>query len=424
MSSTAKSALALHGGAKAIHDELPKGGHGVELMDEEEIEAAARVMRSKKLFRFGIGAECDTFEQEAAAYLGVRHALFVSTGTAGLVCALSGQRVGPGDEVIVPGYTYIATAASVVDVGAVPIIAEVDDSLGLDPADVEKRITPHTKAIVPVHMQGVPCRLEALQAVAKKHGVAIIEDCCQAIGSRYHGAPTGSTSAAGAWSLNYFKAITCGEGGLYFTNDGDAYERALFQSDVAMPMWKGEGQGWSNAPFSRACYRGNEITAAIARVQLEKLPRVLDHCRALKKRLLAALDPKPACYIRQHVDDPEGDNGFSFAMIARSEDLAKGMTEALAAEGLEVGSAYNAGFPDRHVYAYWDSILNRTGATDAGYPWRDPAYKGAADYHREMCPKTLSILARALRVAIHMNLTESHIDQIAEAINKVDRALA
>lgn len=422
--------LALHGGPKAIPQPLPKGGHGVELMGEEEVAAAARVIRSKNLFRFSPGAEeCTRFEEEAAAFLGVKHALFVTTGTAGLVCALSGLGIGPGDEVIVPGYTYIATAAAVCTVGAVPVIAEIDDSLGLDPADVAEKITPRTRAVIPVHMQGVPARLGALREVAANAGVAILEDCCQAAGSAYHGEKTGSRAAAGAWSLNYFKAITCGEGGVFFTNDDAVFERGLLQSDPAMPMWKKPGEEgarvWTAPPFSRECYRGNEITAAIARVQLQKLPRVLAHTRARKKTLLSRLDPAPACYVRQHVEDPEGDNGFSFAMIARDEATGRAMAEALEAEGLEIGSAYNAGgFPDRHIYAYWDSILGKTGATGRNYPWGDPAYTGDVEYSRDMCPRTLSILERALRLPIHMNLTAEHMGWIAEAINKVDRALA
>jgi len=325
--------------------------------------------------------------------------------------------------VIIPAYTYIATAASVVDVGAVPILAEIDDSLGLDPADVERKITRATKAIIPVHMQGVPCRLDALRALAKKHKLCVLEDCCQGVGSSYRGRATGSASNAGAWSLNYFKSITTSEGGVFFTDDPDIFERALFQSEPGLPMWLKDRATWKSAPFSRGGFRGNEILAAIARVQLRKLPRILAHCRGLKKLLLLLLN-KPRCYTPQHVDDPAGDNGFSFAMLAHTHELARRMSEALQAEGLGAGTAYNDGFPDRHIYAYWDSILNKTGASPAGYPWRDPAYKGKAVYSKDMCPRTLDILSRALRIGIHMKLDESHIRQMAAAINKVDAALA
>jgi len=413
--------LARDGGTPAIREPLPGGGCGIELIGEEEIAAVTEVLRGKKLFRFGVGTECTELEAEIAAWLGTGHVLFLSTGTAALVCALSGMGIGPGDEVIVPGYTYIATAAAVVAVGAVPVIAEIDDSLGLDPADVRAKITPYTRAIIPVHMQGVPCRLQELRQLADEKGLLLLEDSCQAVGASYRGKKVGTWGHAGAWSLNYYKAITCGEGGAVFTDDPVIIERAQFQSDPALPMWKGNTE-WLTPPFSRECYRGNEVTAAIARVQLRKLPRILDHCRALKRELLSLLDT-PQHYVRQHVDDPDGELGISFAMIAHTPELACRMSELLLAEGLTIGSAYNSGFPDRHIYRYWDSILNKHGATPAGYPWRDPAYHGKVEYSPEMCPHTLDLLSRALRLSIHLNLTSDHIAQIAEAINKVDAGM-
>ncbi len=122
----------------------------------------------------------------------------VNSGTSALICALTGVGTGPGDEVIIPGYTYIATAAAVIATGAVPVIAEIDDSLGLDPVDVELKITPHTKAVVPVHMRGVPARIDDLVAVARKHGLKIVEDCCQCVGGEYKGQRVGTLGDAGA----------------------------------------------------------------------------------------------------------------------------------------------------------------------------------------------------------------------------------
>jgi dTDP-4-amino-4,6-dideoxygalactose transaminase len=396
----------------------------VELIDEEEISAASAVLRSKQLFRFGHGEECATFEHDVQERLGVKHALFLNSGTSALTCGLAGLGIGPGDEVIIPAYTYIATAAAVVDVGAVPVIAEIDESLGLDPADVAARITPSTKAILPVHMQGVPCRLAEVAALARSKGLFLLEDCCQAVGASYRGRPVGTHGDAGAWSLNYFKAITCGEGGVFFTDDDDLFERALFQHDPALPMWLKDRPTWRNPPFSRGGYRGNELTAAVARVQLRKLPRVQEHCRGLKRLLLSLLPPKPRCFRQQHVDDPVGDNGTSFAMIALTKDLADRMSMALTAEGLPIGGAYQTGFPDRHLAMFWDSIVNRNGATAAGYPWKDPAYRGTVAYARDAWPRTMDILSRSLRLPIHMHLTEAHIRQVADAINKVDAALA
>ena len=416
--------LAIEGGQKAISLPLPAGGHGVAMMDQEECDAAMRVIKKQQLFRFLPDAEeCKLFEQEAAEWMGVRYALFLTTGTAGLVCALSGLSIGPGDEVIVPAYTYIATASACITVGAVPVITEVDNSLGLDPIDVEKKITQYTKAIIAVHMNGVPCRLRALQEVAKRHQIPMIEDCCQCVGGSYFGNKAGSTSLVSAWSLNHFKAITCGEGGVMFTNDTSIFERALFQSDPAMPMWGTGRTEWSSLPFSRECYRGNEITAAIARVQLKKLPTLLEHMRNLKRTLIQHLSKNPRLYTPQHVDDPEGDMGLSFALIVNDKAIYSKFSEALSAEGLAAADVYSNTLPDRHIYAYWDSILNQYGATSAGYPWKYPCYKGNVTYSRDMCRNSLSVLSRTIRVPLHYRMTAEHAKQIAEAINKVDAGL-
>src|SRR5262249_4862004 len=213
-------------------------------------------------------------EQGGAAAVGVGHALMVNPGTSAIVCALHGLGIGPGDEVIVPAYTYISTAAAVVGAGAGPVIAQIDESLGLDPADVARKITPRTRALIPVYMQGVPARIAAILEVARRHQLKVIEDCAQCIGGRYHGKMVGSLGDVGEWSLNYFKVLTSGEGGLVFTNDYDTYERACFASDPGLPMWMKDSEEqteWHTPPFSGQCYRPSELLAALAPGQLGQL---------------------------------------------------------------------------------------------------------------------------------------------------------
>jgi dTDP-4-amino-4,6-dideoxygalactose transaminase len=413
-------------GHPAITSPLPTGGVGWSAINEEEIQAIAELLRHPdRLFRYQgeNKGQCDLLEQELAEKIGVRHSLFVTAGTAALTCCLSAFEIGPGDEVIVPGYTYIATAAAVVDVGAVPVIAEIDLSLGLDPDDVERKITPYTKAILVVHMQGVPARLARLREIARRHGIRLIEDCCQAAGATYQGVFCGVESDAFAWSTNFFKVLTSGEGGAFFCNDSEAFQRGVFQSDPAMQMWKScIGSHESVPPFSRGGFRGSEIAAAMLRVQLRKLDALLAVTRQNKRQLLLHLNP-PKHYTLQHVDDPDGECGISFAMIAHSGEEARQLVAHAAAEGLELGSVYNHGFPDRHIYSYWTSILEKRGATPAGYPWKDPAYKGSVSYAPDMCPQTLSILGRCLRLPININMNGTHIREIAEAINRADAGL-
>jgi dTDP-4-amino-4,6-dideoxygalactose transaminase len=166
---------------KAIKTPIPSGGLGWSVIDDEEIQAVTELLRTPELlfrYRGSEPGQSSLFEREITEKLGIKHALFVNSGTSALTCCLAGWDIGPGDEVIIPAYTYIATAAAVINVGAVPVLAEIDESLGLDPEDVERKITPYTKAIIAVHMQGVPARLDALREIARKHNLIIIEDAC------------------------------------------------------------------------------------------------------------------------------------------------------------------------------------------------------------------------------------------------------
>jgi dTDP-4-amino-4,6-dideoxygalactose transaminase len=409
-----------------IKTPIRDGGLGWYVLGQEEIDAVTSLMREpQKMFRYR-GSEptqCSMLESEVASAIGVKHALLVNSGTSALTCCLVAWEIGPGDEVIVPAYTYIATATAVINAGAVPVIAEIDDSLGLSPADVRQKITPFTKAIIAVHMQGVPAKMAELWQIAREHGLIVIEDCCQAIGSQYRGRYTGTQSHAFAWSLNYYKVITAGEGGMFFTNDDAAFLRGVYQSDAATPMWDSNLKGNLDLPvFSKAGYRSSEVHAAIAREQFKKLGGILAHCRRLKRLLLENLDA-PIHYQRQHVDDPEGDCGISFAMIANSKAIAQQMAQAANRAGLPIGTAYNDGFPDRHIYSNWVSILNKQGTTRANYPWGDPGYKGNVQYSKDMCPQTLEILGRCLRLGIHMGMTEQNMLEIAAVINSIDRSL-
>jgi dTDP-4-amino-4,6-dideoxygalactose transaminase len=203
------------------------------IIGKEEIGAIKQVIESGQLFRYrgGEGGETDKFEKEWSEKIGIKHTLAVTSGTAALICGMVGMGIGPGDEVIVPGYTFMSTALAPLAVGAVPIIAEIDESLTFDPKDLEKRITPRTKAVIPVHMVGLPCNMDAIMQIAKKHNLMVLEDACQSVGGSYKGKRLGSIGHAGVFSFNQYKTITCGEGGALVTNDGDIYDRALIHHD-------------------------------------------------------------------------------------------------------------------------------------------------------------------------------------------------
>ena len=415
--------LAIDGGSPVIGAPLMNGVSGPSVIGEEEIVAVTEILRGQRLFRYNEDSQSIAFEKEAAEFLGVEYALMVNSGTSALICAMIGAGIGPGDEVIIPGYTYIATTAAVISAGAVPVIAEIDDSLGLDPADVERKITPQTKAITVVHMRGVPAKLDEIAAIARSHRLILVEDCCQCVGGEYKGKPVGTVGDVRAWSLNYYKTISSGEGGLVYTNDRDIYERACFASDPGFPMWtKSEGRGWQNDPFSSQTYRPSEVVATIARVQLKKMQGILAYQRELNEAFSEELDEARG-YALQHRDSPKGDTGVSASISVHDKELARGYALALEAEGVPAATIYNEGIPDRHIYADWDSVLNKTSPHPSGYPWKDPAYKGNVEYSKDMCPQTLDILGRSIRFDFHMNLTKEQARLMAKALNKVDAAL-
>ena len=169
---------------------------------QEEIDEIAKVIHNKKLFRVNDGLqEVDNFEKELAEKFGAKYALCLSGGTAAITCALVGLDIGPGDEVIVPAYTFMATALAVTSVGAVPVLAEVDETMTLDLDDVERKLTPNVKAVIPVDMVGFPCNMERLAAMGKKYGFKIVEDACQADGGSFGGKRLGLWGDAGTLQL-------------------------------------------------------------------------------------------------------------------------------------------------------------------------------------------------------------------------------
>ncbi len=286
--------LAMHGGKPAKPQIDPVIYPGGMLIGSEEEKAVIDVIRSQRLFRYygpNPGpSKVDQLEQSFAKYTGSNFVLAVTSCTAALVCGLLGIGVGPGDEVIVPAYTWIASAAAVLTVGAVPVVAEVDDSLTLDPQDVEKRITPRTRAILVVHMRGIPAQMDRILEIARRHSLKVLEDVAQANGGSFKGAKLGTLGDVGCFSLQFNKIITSGEGGLVITNQETVWKRAIMAHDPVAGMrnhFSEEEILWG------ANYRMSELTAAVALVQLERLNGLLDALRARKQMLVEGLVAHP-----------------------------------------------------------------------------------------------------------------------------------
>lgn len=415
--------LAIHGGEPCVVEKPDCYEHGPQEIGQEEIDAVVATLRSKKLFRHGKDRSTSPtaqLEAEFAKVTQTRYALAVNSGTSALICGMIGLDVSSGDEVIVPAYTYVATPAAALAVRAIPVIAEIDQSLTLDPEDLERKITPRTKLIVPVHMRGTPCRMDAIMDIARKHGIPVLEDCAQANGASFGGRPVGSIGEAGAFSLQQFKIITAGEGGMLTTNSERVYDRGACYQDAATVFWLGKES--SIESFLGENYRMSELNAALGLAQMQKRDRILARLRAIKSRMLEALGEVPGIEF-QDVPDPQGDCGVSLVFFAPDADRARRWAEALRGEGMSAGSIFDAGIPDRHIYYHWDYVMNKRTPDAYGYPWQDPNRPCHVNYTREMCPQSLHYLNRTVALPITQVMSDAHVESCIRAIHKVARAL-
>jgi dTDP-4-amino-4,6-dideoxygalactose transaminase len=354
------------------------------LFDPRVIASALRVLAGGELARYHTSevSEVQRFEQELAQFMGVRHTLGVNSGTSALICALVGCGVGPGDEVLVPAYTWVATAAAPLAVGAVPVLTEIDWTLTIDPNDIKKKISPHTKAIIVVHMLNLVCDMDAILAIAKEHNLIVIEDACQAVGVTYRGRRCGSMGDAGAFSFNVLKNIQAGEGGAVLTNSDRTYTRALMYHDVG--SYIREGRGDTNEPvFIGQNYRMTNLSAAVLRPQLKTLDKKL---RLRRERRRYWLDKLSGSFGERIHVSPHNDPESAVALTVYFDD-----PDEARAFGSQRGIALLID-TDRHVYTNWQSI--RSGVTT--HPRMDPYSWAPRDVRirEDSCPTTLDILKR------------------------------
>jgi 8-amino-3,8-dideoxy-alpha-D-manno-octulosonate transaminase len=417
--SEGKEILALHGGPPARKALGPSMFPGANAMGVEEEQAVLEVIRTKRLFRY-YGpqpgpSKVAEFETEFAAKVKAAKALAVSSGTAALICSLAAIGVGPGDEVIVPAYTWIASAFAVMSTGAIPILAEVDDSLTLDPADVKAKITPRTKAILPVHMRGAPACMEELCQMASQYELRVIEDVAQAVGGSYKGRPLGSIGDLGCFSLQFHKVITCGEGGVVVSSDELLHRRALMFHD---PIGGRTSAIPSQEILLGANFRMSELSGAIALVQLRRLDTLIETMKRQKKALVAGITESVtnAGGRFRRIIDQDGDTSIALIFFLPTAEIAEHVVFALKAENIRASNMYRHDQVDYHVYSHWTPILEKRTWTPNGGPWR---WSSPVEYTRDMCPRTLDLLGRAVHLDVNPILTEGDVLEIIYGLNKV-----
>jgi 8-amino-3,8-dideoxy-alpha-D-manno-octulosonate transaminase len=420
------SDLAINGGPKAkTTPDLPMFPGGLEIGEPEE-KQVLEVLRRKYLFRYygpeEFPSKVAEFEERFAARIGAKYCLAVNSCTSALITALVGVGVGPGDEVIVNGYTFFASCAAIVAAKAIPVVCEIDDSLNMDPDDLERKITPYTKAVIAVHMRGAPCDMDRITAICKKHNLKLVEDAAQSCGGSYKGKMLGTFGDVGCFSFQYHKIITAGEGGACVTNDRRIYERLMGYHDTAA-CWRKQRFAQAEYEGELFCgvnYRMNEISGALMLAQLDRLDGFLTAMRAHKRRIKDQLSGLKGFRFRR-LNDEAGDTAICLMMLLEDQDKVKPFAQALQAEGVGAAASFDKGIPDWHIYYHWTHVIEKKTPTPEGCPYKCPFYKGDAPdhYSADMCPNTTDLLARTVHINIPPQMTAEDCDMIAAAIRKV-----
>lgn len=382
---------------------------GAELIGKEEQDAVGEVVGRGVLFRYGFNEKrknifvVQEFEGSFTKYMGCKYALGVSSGSAALRVALAAMGIKHGDEVITQSFTFVATVESILEAGAVPVIAEVDNSLNLDPRDLEARITEKTGAIIPVHMLGVPARMDEILAVARKRNIPVLEDSCQACGSIYKGKKTGTMGALGTYSFDYVKTLTTGEGGMVVTDDKKLYDLACWYHDHGHEHNPELPRGEDSHSITGFNFRMNEIQGAIGKVQLERLDFVLSEQRRNKGEIKKALAAIPGIEFRD-LPDPSGDGGDTLAFFLPDAQKAKDFNDRLAREKVDTKILPSA--MNWHFIGNWQHIL----------PYCRP-------YRAEGWPKSEALLKRAIALPISVRMSQEQIQHIIEVLERTAKEI-
>ncbi len=371
-------------------------GPGRNVFGAEEKKEVMDVLESGHLFRFGLKEDTSyrkkvvTFENEFKNFMGAEYCLATTCGTTALLTCLAGLGIGPGDEVIVPGYTFIASISSIIYSRAIPVLAEIDESLTIDPGDIENRITDKTKAVMPVHMLGNPCNMDAIIKIAEKHNLYVIEDVCQAVGGSYKGKKLGTIGDIGAYSMNHMKVISSGDGGAVVTNDYEVYEKAFgFHDQGHKPSRFGEEIG--KRSILGLNFRMNELTGAVALAQTRKLGSILSTLREKKEKLKFQLTDTENLGFRK-INDKNGECATLLTLLFENKEKADKFAESLGTLTIA-----HSGW---HVYNNMEQLLEKKMPAEFGCPFDCREYGRNIEYKKNMLPSTDNILNRSVNISV------------------------
>jgi 8-amino-3,8-dideoxy-alpha-D-manno-octulosonate transaminase len=388
---------------------------GTELFGEEERKEVNDVLQTGILFRYGHDAlrnnhwKAKDFESEVKKITGAKYAHAMSSGSAAIATALAASGIGTGDEVIVPPFTFVATIEAVLFVGALPVFAELDETLCLSADGINKALTSKTKAICLVHMCGGMADMDAIMQIVNNRKLVLVEDAGQAFASTYKGKHVGLFGKAGSYSFDFFKIATAGEGGVLVTNDEQIYKNADTYSDHGHDH-VGNNRGMENHPNLGFNYRISELNAAVGVAQTRKVPVIREKNRKHKAFLEKELT-KTAGIGFAKVCDPEGDSATFLNMLLPDTEAAKRTVAELNAAGV---GGFNYWFTNMyHFINQWDHIKHMQ--TVAKLPVE--VLGSAQDYKNLQLPKSQEVIGRLISFGIRCTWTEKEMNELAAKIS-------
>jgi len=394
---------------------------GYEIFGDEERKEIADVLETGVLFRYEFGDQrkgvykVREFEKKFASYCGSAYAQAVTSGSSALKVALTALGVGAGDEVITQGFTFVATWEAIFEVGAIPVFTEVDETLNMDPIDLEKKISDKTKCIIPVHMLGAQARIEEIVAIADKYGIPVLEDTAQAAGARIHGRHLGTFGRCGTFSFDAVKTITTGEGGMIITDDIELWRAMSEYHDHGHDhVGNAGGRGGEGRRFIGFNYRMMEIQGAIGIAQLAKLDGILAAQRKTKSMLKESASCLPGVRFRKLVDS-EGDSATFFCFILESTKHCKKVNSILGEHGV---GAINFSENTWHFYPKWEHLLAGSTLSKGGWPFMDPGGRRRVIFDRDLLPASAELMSRTLVYQIPIIMSDEKLMTISHALKK------
>ncbi len=387
---------------------------GTELFGAEERKEIEDVLSTGIMFRFNHDAQRNNFwkakdfETEAKKITGAKYALAVSNGSAAILAALAASGIGTGDEVICPPFTYIATIEAVLMLGALPVFAEIDETLCLSANGIKKAITPKTKAVCLVHMCGGNANMDEIMAVVKQHNLILVEDAGQAFAASYKGTSTGLFGNAGAYSFDFFKIATAGEGGILVTNDEATYKFADSYCDHGHDH-QGSNRGMENHPIIGFNYRISELHAAVGAAQTRKVPAIRK-ANLKNKAFLQHQLSKIEGVSFATLGDTEGDSGTFLNILMPDTETAKRSVDEFNKAGV---GGFNYWFTNMyHFINQWEHIKNLKTASKLPIQ----VLGAPQDYNNLHLPKTQEVVGRLISFGIRCTWTEEELSKLADNI--------